>query len=64
MATYPYTIDSIHAKNPGLPEVLGDIDLNQTVVEGEALNRQHLRYAKAMASTLRGLHGKRWTTSP
>ena len=62
MATYPYTIDSIQAKNPGLPEILGDISLNQAVVEGQALNRQHLRHAKATAYALRGLRGKRCFT--
>lgn len=63
MATYPYTIGSIYEKNPGLPEILGDINLNQAVVEGQGLNRQHLRQAKATAHALRGLQGKRWLTS-
>jgi hypothetical protein len=63
MAIYPYTIDSIQAKNPGLPEILGDINLNQIVLEGQDLNRQHVRHAKATAYALRGLRGKCCLTS-
>lgn len=47
MATYPYSIGSTYAKNPGLPEILGDINLKQAVVEGQALNQQHLRQAQS-----------------
>ncbi|EDR01655.1 uncharacterized protein LACBIDRAFT_333060 [Laccaria bicolor S238N-H82] len=56
MATYPYTIGSISANNPGLPEILGEIHLNQAVVEGQALDRLHLRHAKATAHALRGMN--------
>ena len=63
MDTYPYNINSILAKNPGLPEILGDINLNQAVVEGQALNRQHLRHSKATAYALRGRKGKCCHTS-
>ena len=34
MATYPYSIASIKAKNPQLPDVLEDVNINEMVVEG------------------------------
>lgn len=58
MATYPYDISSIQTKNPDMPNVLGNINLNQTIEEGQALNRQDAREGKVTATALRALKGK------
>ena len=52
MVTYSYSIASIRAKNPQLPDVLGDVNINEMVVEGQALDHQHLKDGNDMASAL------------
>lgn len=53
-----HDIPSISQKNPGIPPVLGSIDLNRGIVAGDALNYEQVRHARAAAKTLKYLQGK------
>jgi hypothetical protein len=50
---YPLGIPSIHDTNPHLPLVLGDIDLNQTILKGSEVHWENLNHAKAVSEMLR-----------
>ena len=59
MATYPYSIPSIKEKNPALPPVLGDIEMNVSIAQGDPLDPGDLRDARATAATpLKSTKGK------
>lgn len=57
-STYPYRIPSICEKNPGVPELIGSFNLNQSVEEGQPLERQHVLHAKVIPPCLRAVKGK------
>jgi hypothetical protein len=59
--TYLHSIPSVHNINPGVPVVLGHLDLNRRIEQGNAVIRDNLLHARAVASALRGLKGRNLT---
>jgi hypothetical protein len=56
--TYLHEIPSIHASNPTLPKILGNLDLNRSVQTGLPVDPENLVNAKAVAKGLRVIHGE------
>ncbi len=57
--TFPFDISSVAQKNPGLPvPVLGLLDLNRMIQSGQSLDYTQVKNARALAKTLKGLHGE------
>lgn len=56
--TYLHNIPSIHASNPAVPAVLGNLDLNRGVQTGLPVDPQNLANAKSVAKGLRVIHGE------
>jgi hypothetical protein len=56
--TYLHNIPSIHASNPTIPALLGNLDLNLGVQIGLPVDPQNLENAKLVAKGLRKIHGK------
>ena len=57
-AQYQFNIPSVQNRNPALPAVLGQVDLNRAIAAGDAIDRDNLIHAKAVATALKGVHGK------
>jgi hypothetical protein len=60
-ASYLHNIPSVHNINPGVPVVLGHLDLNRRIEQGDPVIRDNLMHARAVASALRGLKGRTLT---
>ena len=56
--TYLHDIPSIHATNPGIPAVLGNLDLNCAIQTGHAIDPQNIVNATSVAKGLRATHGE------
>jgi hypothetical protein len=59
--SYLHNIPSVHDINPGIPVVLGRLDLNKRIEQGHPVIRDNLVHARAVASALRGLKGETLT---
>jgi hypothetical protein len=57
MAAYLHNIPSVHILHPDVPAVLGELDLNQGIVAGQPLARQHLTHARVVSKTLSAING-------
>jgi len=56
--TYLHNIPSIHASNPAIPAVLGNLDLNHGIQTGLPVDPQNLVNAKAVMKSLCAIHGE------
>lgn len=56
--SFLHDIPSIHQKNPAIPAVLANLDLNRGVVAGDVLNYEEVVHANAVATALKGYRGK------
>ena len=54
---YLYDIISVQAKNPQLPPMIGQWDLNQVIHTGQPIAHNDLTHAKAVAAALNGAAG-------
>ncbi|KAF8878204.1 hypothetical protein BD779DRAFT_1649980 [Infundibulicybe gibba] len=55
--TYIYNIPSVRAMNPGIPAVLGDLDLSRGIASGDPILPVHLEHAESVATALKGMKG-------
>ena len=56
--SFLHDIPSIHQKNPAIPAVLANLDLNRGVVAGDPLNYEEVVHAKAVVTALNGYQGE------
>ena len=54
---YPINIPSVHNINPAVPEVLGTMDLNHLINEGDPIVDENLTHAKGVVKALEGFRG-------
>ncbi len=57
-AVFIHDIPSIHEQNPGMPQVLGNIDLNRSIRVGDPLDYEHVTNARSTAKALKVMHGE------
>ena len=57
--TFLHDIPSLHEKNPQVPAVLANLDLNRRVSEGDELDYGQVEHSKAIVKALKSHHGKR-----
>ena len=56
--SFLHDIPSIHQKNPEIPPVLANLDLNRGVAAGDALDYEQVIHANAVATALKGYRGE------
>jgi hypothetical protein len=56
--SFLHDIPSIHQKNPDIPAVLANLDLNRGVRAGDALDYEEVIHANAVASALKSYRGE------
>jgi len=57
-ATYPREIVSVRQKHPTIPIAPGNVRMDREIFVGDPLDRNDLRHARAVVSTLKGILGQ------
>ena len=57
-AQYQFNIPSVQNCDLALSAVLGQVNLNHAIAADDAIDYSNLIHAKAMATALKGVHGK------
>jgi hypothetical protein len=56
--TFPHAIPSIRQKNPGLPAVFRDINLDSSIQAGDQLDHARVAESKDVAQALAAIRGE------